>query len=317
MSKPEITETHFRIEDEGGGSAGHHQGRRVLCVCLKTPRSRNLVTENDDWGDGIGSRAQRAWSPPAGRLGGKSPTGTPSGAGDGSCRSKEPPSAASPLDVEKRKKSLLAPESHRRKPGSRQTGRARPGGIAGPDVGCSGKKRVSGRLCGRRDPPRRRARSAASEQGLGRPRRPPGGPMTGPAPDNGQEGRPGRREGQGRRGRGGDGQCVATAVLPTPGRGQRVTAADVGTPCVTQDTACPWTPPCPVRPSGLVVGTTRHDTQDFAEACHPDWRGAVGTREALALGALKTAVARPLLPGLRPAARGQVCGETAECGRGG
>lgn len=107
----------------------------------------------------------------------------------------------------------------------------------------------------------------ASEHGLGRPREPPGGRRQTRPRTAGRGGRPQGGgwtpwEGWGRPARGHE-------VLPTSGRGQRVTAADAATPRGTRDAGCREPRPVPACRRDSWWGD-RAVTRGFAKACRPE-----------------------------------------------
>lgn len=153
----ETTETRFQTEDEGGGSAAGSEGRRGSSRCRWGGEARS--PEQQKPGHGIRhTGTESTETVGAGHSTGKLPRNR----GDGSCLFKGtslrhdnagPQQPVSPASWTFRKgKTSFShlgkkqQESRKRKPDSRQTGRARPGGNAGTDVRCSGKKHTSGSL---------------------------------------------------------------------------------------------------------------------------------------------------------------------------
>lgn len=133
-----------------GGSAGRARGRCLGLRGLKLPKGASRVR------DAAGPQRPASWALRKGNV--------PFGIGQKTARVSG------------------------RKPGSRQPGRAGPGGNAATDAGCAGKRRASRGLRSRRGPPLQRAPCCQRARARAAPRA-SGGPTTDPAPDSGQ-GRP-------------------------------------------------------------------------------------------------------------------------------
>lgn len=183
----------------------------------------------------------------AGRLGGKSPRTLPGAAGPEAAKGGLPrtrrrrPSATSVLGFKKGKR----PFWHRAKDSESLTGGNQVlvsqdvrGQEATQQPTQDARERGARQgVCAARGALRCSERPAASEHGLGRPREPPGGRRQTRPRTAGRGGRPQGGgwtpwEGWGRPARGHE-------VLPTSGRGQRVTAADAATPRGTRGAVSP------------------------------------------------------------------------------